>query len=155
MTSPHDQVGQLFMIGFEGTTVSADLASFIRDYKPAGVILFSRNLESIEQIVVIADRDVDFHYLVNGLRRGYRDHQSIAANENYVPRVRGVPFGTQYRPAVRQMLIDNGTLNADLTPNEGTAARLAWTLRDSEARIDESTAALRRPRPVRTDSTER
>ena len=51
MTSPHDQVGQLFMIGFEGTTVSADLASFIRDYKPAGVILFSRNLESIEQIV--------------------------------------------------------------------------------------------------------
>ena len=51
MTMAYDQIGQLFMIGFEGTTVSADLASFIREYKPGGVILFSRNLESTEQIV--------------------------------------------------------------------------------------------------------
>ena len=47
----YDQIGQLFMIGFDGTTVSADLASFIREYKPGGIILFSRNLESIAQIV--------------------------------------------------------------------------------------------------------
>ncbi|MBH0202959.1 MAG: beta-N-acetylhexosaminidase [Nitrospira sp.] len=47
----YDQIGQLFMIGFEGTTVSAELASFIREYKPGGIILFSRNLESIAQIV--------------------------------------------------------------------------------------------------------
>lgn len=47
----YDQIGQLFMIGFDGTTVSAELASFIREYKPGGVILFSRNLESIAQII--------------------------------------------------------------------------------------------------------
>ncbi len=47
----YDQIGQLFMIGFDGTTVSADLAAFIREYKPGGIILFSRNLESIAQIV--------------------------------------------------------------------------------------------------------
>jgi len=46
-----DKIGQLFMVGFNGTTVSADFASFIREYKPGGVILFSRNLESVEQIV--------------------------------------------------------------------------------------------------------
>lgn len=46
-----EKIGQLFMVGFDGTTVSPDLASFIKEYKPGGVILFSRNLESLEQII--------------------------------------------------------------------------------------------------------
>lgn len=50
MTS-REKIGQLFMIGFLGTSVTPDLASFIKEYKPGGVILFARNLESIEQIV--------------------------------------------------------------------------------------------------------
>jgi len=50
MTS-REKVGQLFMIGFLGTSVTPNLASFIKEYKPGGVILFSRNLESVEQIV--------------------------------------------------------------------------------------------------------
>ncbi|MBX3335108.1 MAG: beta-N-acetylhexosaminidase [Nitrospira sp.] len=51
MTVSRDQIGQLFMIGFDGTTVSPDLASFITEYKPGGIILFARNLESAAQIV--------------------------------------------------------------------------------------------------------
>ncbi|MBL8076126.1 MAG: beta-N-acetylhexosaminidase [Nitrospira sp.] len=51
MTPSQDQIGQLFMMGFDGTIVSADLASFIKEYQPGGVILFARNLESTEQIV--------------------------------------------------------------------------------------------------------
>jgi beta-N-acetylhexosaminidase len=51
MTIAQDHIGQLFMIGFDGTTVSADLASFIKECQPGGVILFARNLESTEQIV--------------------------------------------------------------------------------------------------------
>lgn len=50
MTS-REKIGQLFMVGFLGTTLTPELAAFIKDYKPGGVILFSRNLESIEQIV--------------------------------------------------------------------------------------------------------
>lgn len=46
-----DHIGQLFMVGFLGTSVTAELRAFIKDYKPGGVILFSRNLESVEQIV--------------------------------------------------------------------------------------------------------
>ncbi len=46
-----EKIGQLFMVGFVGTSVTPDLASFIKKYKPGGVILFSRNLESLEQIV--------------------------------------------------------------------------------------------------------
>lgn len=51
MTTSRDQIGQLFMIGFDGTIVSSDLASFIREYKPGGIILFARNLVSAAQIV--------------------------------------------------------------------------------------------------------
>lgn len=47
----YDQIGQLFMIGFDGTAVSPELASFLKEYKPGGVILFSRNLESMAQTV--------------------------------------------------------------------------------------------------------
>jgi beta-N-acetylhexosaminidase len=54
MTS-REKIGQLFMVGFLGTSVTPDLAAFIRDYKPGGVILFSRNLESVEQIVQLTN----------------------------------------------------------------------------------------------------
>ncbi|MEK6671531.1 MAG: beta-N-acetylhexosaminidase [Nitrospirota bacterium] len=50
MTS-RDKIGQLFMVGFLGTSVTPDLTSFIKEYKPGGVILFSRNLESVGQMV--------------------------------------------------------------------------------------------------------
>src|SRR5262245_9565264 len=49
--TPREKVGQLFMVGFLGTSVTPDLASFIKEYRPGGVILFSRNLESVEQMV--------------------------------------------------------------------------------------------------------
>lgn len=45
-----EQIGQLFMMGFMGTTVSKELASFMKAYTPGGVI-FRRNLESVQQIV--------------------------------------------------------------------------------------------------------
>jgi beta-N-acetylhexosaminidase len=50
-----EKIGQLFMVGFTGTSVTPDLASFIKEYKPGGVILFSRNLESVDQIVQLTN----------------------------------------------------------------------------------------------------
>ncbi len=50
-----EKIGQLFMVGFLGTSVTPDLASFLKEYKPGGVILFSRNLESVEQIVELTN----------------------------------------------------------------------------------------------------
>lgn len=55
MMMSRDKIGQLFMVGFDGTAVSADLAAFIKEYKPGGVILFSRNLESAEQIIELTN----------------------------------------------------------------------------------------------------
>ena len=45
-----NQVGQMFIIGFEGKTVTPQLEEFFRKYKPGGVLLLSKNIESAEQL---------------------------------------------------------------------------------------------------------
>jgi beta-N-acetylhexosaminidase len=42
-------IGQLLVIGFDGTEMSAELASLLEGIQPAGVILFARNVVSAEQ----------------------------------------------------------------------------------------------------------
>jgi beta-N-acetylhexosaminidase len=44
------KVGQLMMIGFDGTTCDAELRHMITDFHIGGVILFARNVESPEQV---------------------------------------------------------------------------------------------------------
>lgn len=43
-------VGQLFLVGFEGTELSRDLRDLFHHYPPGGAILFKRNLEDPAQI---------------------------------------------------------------------------------------------------------
>jgi len=43
------QIGQLLIIGFDGTETSPRLASLLTKIQPAGVILFARNITSAEQ----------------------------------------------------------------------------------------------------------
>jgi beta-N-acetylhexosaminidase len=43
------------MIGFEETEVTPDLRAWMQDYRPGGVILFSRNLVNPEQIVKLTN----------------------------------------------------------------------------------------------------
>jgi beta-N-acetylhexosaminidase len=42
-------VGQLLIVGFDGTEMTARLASLLKRLQPAGVILFARNIKSPEQ----------------------------------------------------------------------------------------------------------
>jgi beta-N-acetylhexosaminidase len=50
-----EKVGQLFMLGFAGTAVSPALRQLLAEYRPAGVILFVRNLEDPEQIARLSN----------------------------------------------------------------------------------------------------
>lgn len=43
------QIGQLLVIGFDGTEISPELDTLLRETQPAGVILFARNITSGEQ----------------------------------------------------------------------------------------------------------
>jgi len=88
--------------------------------------------KGLNQIVIRSEADhLSFDFVVNGFRRGYVDTPTIAENEHYRPVYRDLPFGTQYPEGVQQILIESGVLNADLTPNEATAASLGWELRDA------------------------
>jgi beta-N-acetylhexosaminidase len=46
---PSRQIGQLLIIGFDGTEISPRLASLLTKIQPAGVILFARNITGAEQ----------------------------------------------------------------------------------------------------------
>ena len=67
---------------------------------------------------------------MNGVRRGFTDYQPYEKNLAFVPEVRGVPFGQQYPTQLRDILVKNGILNPDYTPNEATAKELGWILQD-------------------------
>lgn len=47
--SIEQKVGQLFLLGFMGTKSEQNLDAIIRDLKPGGIILFSRNIEGVKQ----------------------------------------------------------------------------------------------------------
>ncbi len=44
------KVGQLFIIGFEGTTITSELEEIFKKYRPGGVLLLSQNIENAEQL---------------------------------------------------------------------------------------------------------
>jgi beta-N-acetylhexosaminidase len=48
--TPHDAIGQLFILGFEGSRSSEPLKAFVRECNPGGLMLFSRNVGSPEEV---------------------------------------------------------------------------------------------------------
>jgi hypothetical protein len=86
--------------------------------------------QDLDRVVVRGDADVTFHYQVHGVRRGFGEDERIRDAKLFIPELRGVPFGTQYPDELRQILVENGTLNPDFTPNEATAAARGWKLRE-------------------------
>ena len=45
-----EKIGALFMVGFDGTSVTPELAKLLTDYHVGGVILFKRNITSQKQL---------------------------------------------------------------------------------------------------------
>jgi len=84
--------------------------------------------EDLNQIVVHSNRDVKFHYMVNGVRASFMDHQPIASSLGvFTPLSAESTMSTAYSSEQRKRLIANGTYNADGTPNLETARKLGWT----------------------------
>jgi len=46
----YNNLGQLFIVGFDGTTVTPQLENFLTTYRPGGVLLLSKNIENAEQL---------------------------------------------------------------------------------------------------------
>ncbi len=86
--------------------------------------------KDLDRIVVRSNVDVEFDYFVNGIRRGYETYQVFRENTSYTPMPEdlGKPFGTQYPDSYRQIMVENGLLNPDFTPNQAVIASLASQL---------------------------
>ncbi|GEM_PF-1294439 len=95
-------------------------------------------VQSRDRIVIRGTEDCGFNYFVNGIRRGYTKYEPYQPNTAYQPEIKGVPYGGQYPKELRDILVANGVLNPDYTPNEATAAKLGWKLKDpSEVPVHE------------------
>ena len=49
------KIGQVMIIGFDGTTVDADLRRMLSEYRIGGVILFARNVQSSQQVATLTN----------------------------------------------------------------------------------------------------
>lgn len=45
------KIGQLFVVGFDGTTVNLKIKKLIHDYHVGSIILFSRNIGEPEEVL--------------------------------------------------------------------------------------------------------
>jgi hypothetical protein len=81
----------------------------------------------LNEVVVQSSRNVEFYYMVNGIRRTHKDLASpITEGKEYMPRSPDERMPLAYTEGQRQLLIQNGTYNADGTVNLETARRLGW-----------------------------
>lgn len=70
--------------------------------------------------------DVEFDFLVMGARSALPAHVAIRENTHFAPQP-GTTIGEGQLPgSYRELMIENGTLNADGSVNESSAAALGW-----------------------------
>jgi hypothetical protein len=80
----------------------------------------------LNEIVVQAPRNVEFSYLVQGIRATHKDTAPIRNSAVFMPRSRDAKIPGWLSPAQRRLLIQNGTYQEDGTVNLETARRLGW-----------------------------
>jgi hypothetical protein len=100
----------------------------------------------LNRIVVQSDQDVDFYYLVNGVRAAFKDHQAIRSDtQDFVPASADAKIPAYLPASLQQRLIANGTYNEDGTVNMDTAQRLGWVQmwRDRDAAMQASAEAAK------------
>ena len=90
----------------------------------ASMYIVSQDLNSI---VVRASRDVKFHYMINGVRRGYKSFQPVGDGTEFMPMSPGEKMAEALSAELKHRLIANGTYNEDGTVNMRTAERMGWT----------------------------
>ncbi len=82
--------------------------------------------ESLDGIVVQATRDVEFTYIVHGVRRGYADFEAIAPGNEFRPASASDTVPSYLNEEQKKRLIENGTYTSDGAVNLETAERLGW-----------------------------
>ncbi|MGH9838921.1 MAG: hypothetical protein ACREEM_09065 [Blastocatellia bacterium] len=96
--------------------------------KPATIWLVKKSLDRIE---LRGSADVEFDFLVNGVRRLFKEHQPIVENTVFVPRSAEDSSFRNLKPEALRRLKDTGILNEDGSVNMETVKKLdtykRWT----------------------------
>ena len=82
--------------------------------------------QDLDSIVVRSSRDVKFHYMINGVRRGYKNFQPVGDGPEFMPagQTDRIPAGLSAE--LKHRLVANGTYNADGSVNMETAEKMGW-----------------------------
>lgn len=80
----------------------------------------------LNEIVVQASRNLEFSYLVQGVRASFKDVSPYRYGNDFMPRNASARIPLSLSPRQRELLIENGTYNADGTVNMETARRAGW-----------------------------
>ena len=80
----------------------------------------------LNEIVVQASRDVDFYYMVNGVRASYKNASPFRDGSDFAPRSADSRLPEWLSPEQKRRLIQNGTYREDGSVNVETARRLGW-----------------------------
>jgi hypothetical protein len=80
----------------------------------------------LNEIVVESSRNLEFYYLVQGVRKTHKHLVPIKDGREYMPKSPDATIPPYLTEGQKQMLVDNGTYNADGTVNMETARRLGW-----------------------------
>jgi hypothetical protein len=80
----------------------------------------------LDSVVLRGSRNVEFFYLVNGVRKTHKHLTPIGPGREYMPERSDAKMPLYLTEGQKQMLISNGTYNADGTVNMETAKRLGW-----------------------------
>ena len=98
--------------------------------------------KDLNRIVVKGSADVEFDYLVHGVRKAFEGQQPIVENQMFVPRSKDDSFAKGLPAESVRRLKASGILNDDGTVNQETARRLGWDQRPGW-NAKEPSAALR------------
>jgi hypothetical protein len=80
----------------------------------------------LNEIVVQASRNVEFSYLVQGVRATFKDLTPMRNSGEFMPRSANSKIPEWLSPAQKRLLVQNGTYRDDGTVNTETARRLGW-----------------------------
>jgi hypothetical protein len=115
----------------------------------ANVAVLSFDLNSV--VVRSSVKDLEFFYVVNGVRKAFKDWEVITENRHYVPEGPEAKMPGAFAPEQRRRLIATGIYNGDGTVNLETAERLGWAKawRDREEQAKADAAAYRAVREAK------
>jgi hypothetical protein len=101
--------------------------------------------QDLNSIVINSSKDIPVHYLVQGVRRAFRDFQPVNTGFEFMPASPDAKMPASLTEEARRRLVSNGTYNADGTVNMGTAEKAGfakiWSDREAQARARASKPA--------------